>query len=115
MYGSEKWPGHFSRNGLFVKSGMVDVGQTGGRLIDMQTITCSQARDDLNAMMDKAAAACAPVVITRRRGENVMPISASEWAGMMRTWVRPHRLRSLMAAPRLNRRRSPINPKRWRR
>lgn len=51
----------------------------------MQTITYSEARDNLKAVLDKAAADHAPVMITRQRGENVVLISASEWAGMEET------------------------------
>ncbi len=51
----------------------------------MQTVTYSEARDNLKAVMDKAAADRAPVMITRQRGENVVLVSASEWAGMEET------------------------------
>lgn len=51
----------------------------------MQTVTYSEARDNLKAVLDKAAADRAPVMITRQRGENVVVISASEWAGMEET------------------------------
>jgi antitoxin YefM len=51
----------------------------------METVTYSEARDNLKAVLDKAAADRAPVMITRQRGENVVLISASEWAGMEET------------------------------
>jgi antitoxin YefM len=51
----------------------------------MQTVTYSEARNNLKAVMDKAAADRAPVMITRQRGENVVLVSASEWAGMEET------------------------------
>jgi antitoxin YefM len=51
----------------------------------MQTVTYSEARENLKAVMDKAAADRAPVLITRQRGENVVLVSASEWAGMEET------------------------------
>lgn len=51
----------------------------------MQTVTYSEARDNLKAVMDKAEADRAPVMITRQRGGNVVLISASEWAGMEET------------------------------
>lgn len=51
----------------------------------MQTVTYSEARDNLKVVLDKAAADRAPVMITRQRGENVVLISASEWAGMEKT------------------------------
>lgn len=51
----------------------------------MQTISYSEARDNLKAVMDKAAADRAPILITRQRGENVVMVSADEWAGMEET------------------------------
>jgi antitoxin YefM len=50
----------------------------------MQTVTYSEARENLKAVLDEVAAGCAPVMITRQRGEDVVLISASEWAGMER-------------------------------
>ena len=51
----------------------------------MQTVSYSEARDNLKKVMDKAAADRAPIMITRQRGENVVLISAEEWAGMEET------------------------------
>jgi len=51
----------------------------------MQTVSYSEARDNLKSVLDKAVADRAPVMITRQRGENVVLISASEWAGMEET------------------------------
>jgi antitoxin YefM len=51
----------------------------------MQTVTYSEARENLKAVLDKAAADRAPIMITRQRGENVVLVSASEWAGMEET------------------------------
>jgi len=51
----------------------------------MQTVTFSEAREDLKSVLDKVVADRAPVMITRQRGENVVLISASEWAGMEET------------------------------
>ncbi|MBJ6122857.1 type II toxin-antitoxin system prevent-host-death family antitoxin [Sphingomonas sp. BT553] len=51
----------------------------------MQTVTYSEARENLKAVIDKVASDRAPVMITRQRGENVVLISASEWAGMEET------------------------------
>lgn len=51
----------------------------------MQTVTYSEARDNLKSVMDKAAESRAPVLITRRRGDNVVLVSAEEWAGMEET------------------------------
>jgi antitoxin YefM len=51
----------------------------------MHTVSYSEARDNLKQVMDKAAADRAPIMITRQRGENVVLISAEEWAGMEET------------------------------
>jgi antitoxin YefM len=51
----------------------------------MQTVSYSEARDNLKAVMDKVVADRAPILITRQRGENVVVISADEWAGMEET------------------------------
>lgn len=51
----------------------------------MQSVTYSEARENLKKVMDKAVADRAPVLITRQRGENVVMISADEWAGMEET------------------------------
>ena len=51
----------------------------------MQTVSYTEARDNLKKVMDKAASDRAPILITRQRGENVVMISAEEWAGMEET------------------------------
>ena len=51
----------------------------------MQTVSYSEARDNLKKVIDKAVADRAPILITRQRGENVVMISAEEWAGMQET------------------------------
>jgi antitoxin YefM len=51
----------------------------------MRTVTYSEAQENLKAVLDKLVADRAPVMITRQRGENVVMISASEWAGMEET------------------------------
>ena len=51
----------------------------------MQTVTYSEARDNLMGVMYQAVSSRAPVLITRQRGENVVMISAEEWAGMEET------------------------------
>ena len=70
----------------------IDIGQKIGHIGVMQTVTYSEARDNLKAVMDKALADRAPILITRQRGENVVMISAEEWAGMEETMY-------LMASP----------------
>ena len=51
----------------------------------MQTVTYSDARENLKAILDQAVSSRAPVMITRQRGENVVVISAEEYAGMEET------------------------------
>lgn len=51
----------------------------------MQTVTYSETRENLKSVLDKVVADRAPVMITRQRGENVVMVSASEWAGMEET------------------------------
>lgn len=51
----------------------------------MQTVSYSEARENLKAVIDKVVADRAPLAITRQRGEGVVMISASEWAGMEET------------------------------
>jgi antitoxin YefM len=51
----------------------------------MQSFTYSEARENLKKVMDKAVSDRAPVLITRQQGENVVMISADEWAGMEET------------------------------
>jgi antitoxin YefM len=58
----------------------------------MQTVTYSEARENLKDVLDKVVADRAPLLVTRQRGENVVMISASEWAGMEETLY-------LMASP----------------
>lgn len=64
----------------------------------MDTVTLSHARRTLKAVLDKVATDRAPMMITRKRGENVVLISANEWAGMEETL---HLLRSPANAERL--------------
>jgi antitoxin YefM len=51
----------------------------------METVSYSEARCDLKALMDRVVADCAPILVTRRRGENIVMISASQWAGVEET------------------------------
>lgn len=51
----------------------------------MQTVSYTEARDNLKRLMDKAVSDRAPILITRQRGENVVMISAKAWAGMEET------------------------------
>lgn len=51
----------------------------------MQTVTYSEARENLKAMIDKVVADRAPLTITRQRGEGAVLISESEWASIEET------------------------------
>ena len=51
----------------------------------MQTLTISETRANLKAVLDRVVADRAPVAITRPKGENVVLVSASEWASMEET------------------------------
>lgn len=64
---------------------VVDLGHSSVHTYAMQTVTYSEARENLKAVMDKAVADRAPILVTRQRGEGVVMISASEWAGMEET------------------------------
>lgn len=51
----------------------------------MHTISYSEARGNLKAMIDKVVADRAPITITRQRGEGAVLISESEWASVEET------------------------------
>jgi antitoxin YefM len=51
----------------------------------MDTLSFSDTRANLKAVMDRVVADKAPVAITRQRGEGVVMISASEWASIEET------------------------------
>ncbi len=51
----------------------------------MRTLSFSDARANLKQAMDSVVADRAPLMVTRQRGENVVMISASEWAGLEET------------------------------
>jgi antitoxin YefM len=64
----------------------------------MHIVTYSEARDNLKAIMDRAANDCVPIAITRQRGEAAVLVSKSEWDSMMETF---HLLSSPANAKRL--------------
>jgi len=64
----------------------------------MRTLSFSDARANLKALMDRVAEDRAPVLITRQRGEGVVLVSASEWAAIEETL---HLLQSPANAARL--------------
>ncbi|HTG38610.1 type II toxin-antitoxin system prevent-host-death family antitoxin [Sphingomonas sp.] len=51
----------------------------------MQTVSYSEARENLKSMIDKVVADRAPLAITRQRGEGAVLVSASEWASIEET------------------------------
>jgi len=51
----------------------------------MQTISYSEARDNLKSVIDRAVASRSPIAIVRQRGEGAVLISESEWASMEET------------------------------
>jgi len=57
----------------------------------MRILSFSDARANLKALMDRVTEDRAPVLITRQRGEDVVMVSASEWAAIEETL---HLLRS---------------------
>lgn len=50
--------------------------------VDMNAVSYSEARANLNAMIDKVVADRVPLAITRQRGEGAVLVSASEWASI---------------------------------
>jgi antitoxin YefM len=51
----------------------------------MQSLSISETRANLKAVLDRVVADRAPVAITRPKGENVVMVSASEWASIEET------------------------------
>ncbi|MEI9853018.1 MAG: type II toxin-antitoxin system prevent-host-death family antitoxin [Sphingomonas sp.] len=51
----------------------------------MQTLSTSEARANLKAVMDKVVADKAPIAIARQKGEGVVLISQSEWDSIEET------------------------------
>jgi antitoxin YefM len=72
-------------------------------MVRMQTVTYSEARENLKAMIDKVVADRAPLTITRQRGEGAVLISQSEWASIEETLYllrSPRNAERLLAAAR---------------
>lgn len=63
----------------------LDTVRCPGQCREMRTVSYTQARDNLKQVLDRVVADRAPTLITRQRGENVVMISADEWAGMEET------------------------------
>ena len=51
----------------------------------MRTISFTDARANLKALMDRVTEDRAPVMITRQRGEGLVMLAASEWAAIEET------------------------------
>jgi antitoxin YefM len=51
----------------------------------MRTVTYSEARENLEALIDRVVADRASVKIVRRRGGGVVLVSEVEWEGMQET------------------------------
>lgn len=51
----------------------------------MQTLSISEIRANLKAVVDRVVADKAPIAIARQRGEGVVMISESEWASIEET------------------------------
>jgi antitoxin YefM len=51
----------------------------------MDTLSISDTRANLKAVMDRVVADKVPIAIARQRGEGVVMISASEWASIEET------------------------------
>ncbi|NNM78648.1 type II toxin-antitoxin system prevent-host-death family antitoxin [Sphingomonas sp. ID1715] len=51
----------------------------------MQSVSYSEARENLTAVIDKVVADRAPIAIARQRGEGAVMVSASEWASIEET------------------------------
>ena len=51
----------------------------------MESLSISDTRANLKAVLDRVVADKAPIAITRQRGEGVVMVSASEWASIEET------------------------------
>lgn len=51
----------------------------------MKTLTVSETRANLKAVLDRVVADKAPIQIVRPKGEGVVLVSESEWEGMLET------------------------------
>jgi antitoxin YefM len=51
----------------------------------MQRLSVSEARTNLNAVLDRIVADKAPIAITRAKGEGVVMVSESEWVSIKET------------------------------
>jgi antitoxin YefM len=54
-------------------------------MVDMQSLSVSETRANLKAVLDRVVADKAPIAITRSKGEGVVMVSESEWASIEET------------------------------
>ncbi|WP_250893526.1 type II toxin-antitoxin system Phd/YefM family antitoxin [Croceibacterium selenioxidans] len=67
----------------------------------VQTISYSDARENLKSVIDKVVADHAPIAITRQRGEGAVLVSESDWASIEETMYllrSPANARELLAS-----------------
>ena len=67
----------------------------------MESLSISETRANLKAVLDRVVADKVPIAITRAKGEGVVMIAASEWASIEETLYllqSPANARELMAA-----------------
>lgn len=67
----------------------------------MQTISYSDARENLKSVIDRVVADHAPIAITRQRGEGAVLVSESDWASIEETMYllrSPANARELLAS-----------------
>ena len=67
----------------------------------METLSISDTRANLKAVVDRVVADKVPIAITRQKGEGVVMVSASEWSSIEETLYllqSPANARELMAA-----------------
>lgn len=51
----------------------------------MESLSITEARATIRAVVDRVVADRAPIAITRQRGEGVVMVAASEWASIEET------------------------------
>lgn len=86
-----RWFAHLRGNYL-------DIGHSFVHTDGMRAISYSEARENLKTVIDQVVADCAPIAITRQRGEGAVLVSESDWASIEETL---HLLRSPKNAERL--------------
>ncbi len=70
------------------------------RLIDMQTISYTEARNNLKTLLDQVSEDVSPIIITRRNDDDAVVMSLDYYNGLMETI---HLMRSPANVEHLNR------------